>query len=413
VNLERAKIVDRTLGAALASVLAAVRRVGSGRGEVGEVRSILLVKLWGMGNIVLLGSVVRMVREAHPDARITFLTLAANGELLERLPSIDRVVTLDIASWPRLITGLPGLLRTIRGERPDLVLDFEQFCHVSGILTALSGAPQTIGFRLPGRGRGRIYNVGVPYREERHMGAIFADIARAAGAPPTPYRLEPIPLRTEDESEADAVCGGEAHGGIVAMHPGSGDNFPGRRWPVDSFAELALVLLRDRRGLRIVLTGGAGEEELVERVRARLADKARASVPADTAAGILDRVRNAAGRTTPCGLAALLARSRLVVSNDTGPVHLAGAMGTPVFAFFGPNTPLLYGPTGPGSRSFHAGLPCSPCLTNVNGKSSTCRRPVCMHQVTVREVVEAIESSDLLGARDPLPDAASREGAVR
>jgi len=416
MNLAIAKSVDRTLGAALSRGLAVVRdALASGR-EVGEIRSILLVKLWGMGNIVLLDPVVREVRRAYPATRIVFLSLEANRPLLERHPDVDRVVTLDIGSWARLALNLPRVIRSLRSERPDLVCDFEQFCHVSGILAALSGAPQILGFQLPGRGRGRIYNVRVPYREERHMREIFIDIARAAGVPSFAHRLVPPELRPEEREEARRLVGDTSADPLVAIHPGSGDNFPGRRWPAGSFASVAGALLARRRALRVVLTGTTAERGLVAEVRGRAIEEARALHGLETA-DVERRAIDGAGATSMLGLAALLARCRLLLSNDTGPVHLAGAMGVPVFAFYGPNSPRLYGPSSPGSRAFTLGLPCSPCITNANGKTSSCRMPVCMRGIRVDSVLEAVEASGILGDPDPgstsARPGASKEGILR
>ena len=80
-----------------------------------------------------------------------------------------------------------------------------------------------------------------------------------------------------------------------------------------------------------------------------------------------------------------------LVSNDTGPVHLASGLGTPTLAIFGPNTPVLYGPLAPGSEAISMDLPCSPCLTNANYRSSRCRLHVCMSSIATGRVVRALE----------------------
>ena len=109
------------------------------------------------------------------------------------------------------------------------------------------------------------------------------------------------------------------------------------------------------------------------------------------------RVRDLTGRLDLKELAALLDRVELVLSNDTGPVHLASSLGTPVLGFYGPNTPKLYGPLSPGSHSFYKELACSPCITNMNYKTSFCRLPVCILNITVEEVYR--EAAQLLEGR--------------
>lgn len=103
-------------------------------------------------------------------------------------------------------------------------------------------------------------------------------------------------------------------------------------------------------------------------------------------------VVSAAGRLGVEGLVALVERAVALASNDTGPVHLASALGRPTLALFGPNTPALYGPLAPGSRALHKALPCSPCLTADNYRSSPCRLHVCMASIAVGEACAAFSS---------------------
>jgi ADP-heptose:LPS heptosyltransferase len=159
---------------------------------------------------------------------------------------------------------------------------------------------------------------------------------------------------------------------LVLIHPGSGDNFPGRRWPPERFGRLADALV-ESHGARVVVTGAPSEAPVTAEVRSA----ARRS--------ILD----AAGEFTIRELVALVERADLLCSNDTAPVHIAAALRRPVLGFYGPNTPLLYGPVGTGHVSFYKGLPCSPCITNFNYKTSFCRMPVCISNIGVDEVVRA------------------------
>jgi ADP-heptose:LPS heptosyltransferase len=128
------------------------------------------------------------------------------------------------------------------------------------------------------------------------------------------------------------------------------------------------------RGHAVLVTGSAGEAPLAGAV----------------AAAIGPGALSLAGRLGIGGLVAVLARASVLVSNDTGPVHLASALGVPTLAVYGPNTPVLYGPLAPGSRSFYRALPCSPCLTEANYRSSRCRIHVCTASVATGEVVTAL-----------------------
>ncbi len=381
MNLALAKAVDRYAGIAICAALATLRTLREmvrPREDLVEARTILLVKFWGLGNVVLLLPVIRLLRGRFPHARIVFLSLARNRELLDACPHLDDRIYVDDRG-PFTLTG--SLVRAVlraRRDRPDLTVDFEQFARTSAIVAVLARSRQIVGLATPGQGRAMLYHKRVRYDDRQHMGQTYLDLARAAGVAERLYRPEAVSVSDESRREAEALLGGrDPAAPLVVLHPGSGDNFQGRRWPVASFARLADLLVRDE-GATVVVTGTSQEAPVVRRVLAGMEEPA----------GAID----AAGRLHVLGLAALLERSTLLVTNDTAPVHIASSLGVPVFAFFGPNTPRLYGPLSPRSHAFFRALPCSPCLTNMNYKTSHCRMPVCIQDVGVDEVAERVRA---------------------
>ncbi len=387
MNLNLAKYVDRYAGILLCYLLAAIdlfREMIAPREGAVRVRRILLVKFWGIGNIVMLLPVIRLVRRRYPDAEIHFLTLRRNREILDGFRDLDRVITLEDESFPRFFGSLFGAVARLRRARIDLFLDFEQFSRTSTLIGFLVGAPQRIGLRTPRQGRYLLYTAPVRYRDDQHMTRTFLDIARAAGVE---NRYEPCAIQVgEDERRRVASLLPEDGRRLVVVHPGSGDNFVGRRWPAACFSALADHLVR-RHGVTVVVTGGTGERALAAEVIDRMAER-HAAV-------------DLSGALSVRGLFALLARAEVLVANDTGPVHIASALGRPVLGLYGPNTPVLYGPLSAGSRAFYRDLPCSPCITNMNYKTSFCRLPVCIRDIPVPEV--AAEADRLLsgGGRGP------------
>jgi heptosyltransferase-3 len=377
LNLGLVKYVDRYFGIVLCHVLSAIHlfreMISPVRGTV-VPRRILLIKLWGLGNIVMLLPVIRAIRRRYPNAEIHFLSLRRNGSLLERERDLEEVHYLDDSSALELLSSAARAYSRIRRARIDLLIDFEQFARASALFGFLVGARHRIGLNTPGQGRGHIYTAQVPYDDGQHMTETFLDLARAAGVEEETYVPQAPHL---DEADREHVATWLARhdvgeGALVVMHPGSGDNFPGRRWPASSFARLGDALV-ERFGATVVVTGSRSERPLVEEVR-------RAARHA-----LLDGCEAFSVRQ----LGALLERADLLASNDTAPVHLAAALGRPVVGFYGPNTPRLYGPVGSGHAVFYGGLPCSPCITNFNYKTSFCRMPVCITNIRVRDVVEA------------------------
>jgi heptosyltransferase-2 len=209
------------------------------------------------------------------------------------------------------------------------------------------------------------------------MTSVFGDIVRAAGVcvPEEPRLAVPRDAAAGGRVAARLARELSGSGPLVVLHPGSGDNFPGRRWPAERFAALGAALASET-GARLVVTGG-------DRERALVRDVARRLRAADPHAAVLEL----AGELTVIELIELIARAALLVTNDTAPVHIAGALDVAMVALYGPNTPLLYGPVHARGRAIYHALPCSPCLTNMNMKSSSCRLPACVLGIEVDEVL--------------------------
>jgi len=370
VSLQVAKSLDRVAGSIVQRLLLPWRwwRDWTRSDEpLDDVREIVVTKFWGMGNAALLLPVLELLRRRYPGARLTVVTLEHNEPVYR--DAADRVLTVRLRPLWRAFVDLPRLALRLRRERVDLALDMEQFVRASQVLLFLARVRQVVAFDTPGLRRAELADVRVPYDDTRHMAEGFLDLARAVGV--ERRRYEPGGLRPRVESP---VMRGESP--LVVLHPGSGDNFPGRRWPPRNFADLARRL--DAGGARVVLTGSAREQGIANEVAAQ------AGCPA------LDLpLLNLAGSLSLDELVALLSEADLLVSNDTGPVHLASALRTPVLGLYGPNTPRLYGPLSAGSRAFYHELPCSPCITNYNHKTSRCLNPVCIQAIGVDEVAAA------------------------
>jgi ADP-heptose:LPS heptosyltransferase len=182
--------------------------------------------------------------------------------------------------------------------------------------------------------------------------------------------LDEVAIPGDDASE-----GGDVNGNgppIVVIHPGSGDNFPARRWPAAHFADVAGTLHRES-GARIIVTGTGPERRLARDFGALC------TAPFTDLTGALELPE----------FVELLARADLLITNDTAPVHISSALRRPLIALYGPNTPDLYGPLNEEARAFYLRFPCSPCITNMNAKTSRCRMPECITQIDPDRVAAA------------------------
>jgi len=370
VNLGFAKVLDRVLGSALGHTIAtgdAVLESLRPPQPVTDVRRILVIKFWGLGNWALLRPVVHDLRARYPGARLTIATLAGNRALVEDLA--DDLLLVRPDSGPKIARDLARSVLWLRRRRHDLALDFEQFSRTGALLARCGGVSQRVGFRSGSSGRDRLYTVTVPFRRDEHVTRSFRDLAEAGGLAKGEY----VPGGLEVQAAArSSIERWTLRRPFVVLHPGSGDNFPGRRWSEQGFVAVGRTAVA--QDCHVFVTGGKQEAELAQRV----------------AAAIGEGATSLAGRMCIEELVALLDEARALVSNDTGPVHIASQLGTPVLAFFGPNTPALYGPLSEGSRAFFRDLPCSPCLRNSNYRSSRCRIFTCMQSIPTGEVASAL-----------------------
>jgi ADP-heptose:LPS heptosyltransferase len=364
VNLQAAKLVDRWLGAFVLRLLRPWRvgrdLLGDSR-ELPAVREIAVVKFWGVGNAALLLPLLEGLKRRYPAARLTVVTFEANRAVLSG--AADRLLTVRPE---HIVSDFFRALALLRRSPVDIAIDFEQYARASQILLFLSGARQVIAFDMPGQHRAHLADVRVPYDNKRHAAEGFLELARAAGVAERRYRAGGLVPAPETVARVDAWIARHGIGDrpLVVLHPGSGDNFPGRRWPTRRFGLVARRLV-DECGAAVAVTGLRGERRLARQV---------------VEASERD-LHHLAGSLSLDELIALISRAELLVSNDTGPVHLASALSVPVVGLYGPNTPRLYGPLSPLSTAFYDAPACSPCITNLNYKTSRCRNPVCIRAI--------------------------------
>jgi len=331
---------------------------------------VLVIRLWGLGNLTLLAPLLA----AHGDRRLRLLTLNRNRGFIEQHVAGLQVLSLPHPLRPGFLLAVLRLIATLRRDPPAVVVDAEQFLLLPAWLVRCASHAPVVGLDTPGLGRGPLLDGAIPYDPTRHVASTYAALFAGAGLrrPPKRGTWGSTASGMRDVRRRLQRLGVSLEAGpLVLLHPGSGDHFPGRRWPPERFARLAIRLAR--RGATVVVSGSPSERSLVEQV------VAMSSGAAVSIAGLVDGA----------GLGNLLGLADLVVTNDTGPLHLADALGRPVVGLFGPNTPHRYGPRGANGRSLFADLPCSPCLDDRSAKRSSCRDHICMAALDVDSVTLA------------------------
>ncbi len=284
--------------------------------RVPEVRTIAVLRANALGDYILSLPALEALRSAYPQARIVLLGAGWHARLLGRRPGpYDRVEAVPdgvvgvTAPSPRPGHPIPPeppelgrFIERIRAERFDVAIQLHGGGRYSNPLVRRLGARLTVGMATPDAPRLDRWVRYIHYQPEVFR---YLEVVGLIGATPVGYRPR-FPVVAEDLAEAKAAVP-DSDRPVVALHPGARD--PRRRWPPKCFAHVADALAA--AGADVVITGGASETELVDEV------VAQARRP----------VRALAGALSLGGLAGLYARCRLVVANDTGPLHLADAVG--------------------------------------------------------------------------------------
>ena len=324
-----------------------------------HIRRILVIKLRAVGDVVLSSVVLNNLREAFPVARLEVLTEPASESVVRTHPAVSGVVVFD----PKRMSGL-DLIRSVRANHYDLIIDLFGNPRTA-LVTWLSGAPHRVGFRF--RGRAYAYNhIAEPRGGEVHNTQFNLDALEKIGIPVNDrsVRLHPS---ADDRAYVDRfiVEAGLQWQTLVAINTGGG--WYTKRWGIDKFATLA-DRIAGATGWQIILPWGPGQEKDVEDLRSRMT--ATAFVPPPT---------------TLMQLSALFERTAYVVSNDSGPMHIAAAAGSRVLGIFGPTKPELQGPYGMHTATVRReGLECLGC----NLTSCTIGN-LCMTELSVDDVYAA------------------------
>jgi len=390
MNIAFQRAVDRFMGTPICALLSLVDRFRGGSAVAAPPRRILIILLSEMGSLVLAYPMFARLRQQYPDASIHVLLFAKNREALDLLRVIPgpNVLTLDDRTVSGFASDSLRVLRALRALKPDVVIDCELFARVSSIFSYLSGAPVRVGFHRhtqEGLYRGSFINRAVMYNPYRHLSQQFLTMAAAIESDSVPVAkralvpvCEPVPALAFADGELQQIAAA-VHAdfpaikdkSLVLVSP-SGGILPIRAWPLEHFRWLCARLLEDGHAVGVI---GLKEDRPLGHA---IADHCRNPRCVDLT-GYTKSVRQLLG---------LFHRASLLVTNDGGPGQFAALTPIPTIIFFGPETPVLYGPLTRNAYCFHLPLPCSPCLTAYNHRTSPCDGDnQCLKRITPEQVL--------------------------
>jgi ADP-heptose:LPS heptosyltransferase len=342
-------------------------------------KRIVCLRLERLGDLLMTLPAIADLRASFPDGAIDLVVGTWNRDLASAIPGIGHVETLD-ASWLSRDAGgrsVVGLMREAvrwRSRHYDLAINFEPDIRGNLVMAAI-GARWTAGYASGGGGV--LLDTALDYDVTRHTSDNARALVRAIRGPagsadPTGGAALQIPDR--HRQTAARLLSTLTAARRIGIHVSGGRAI--KQWPEIRFRELAERLVGERDAA-IVLTGTPADRALIDAVRTAL--------PAD-------RVLDISNDVDVVTVAALLERLDLFVTGDTGPMHLARAIGTPIVAIFGPSDPARYAPRGLRDRVVRVDLPCSPC-NRIRVPPARCvgHTPDCLASVDVAAVLAAID----------------------
>jgi lipopolysaccharide heptosyltransferase I len=326
-------------------------------------RRILIIKPSAIGDVVHALPVLNLLRRRWPAAHVSWLVTPACAGLLDRHPMLDEVIRFERKElgkgWrsPRAAIELVRFTRDLGRRKFDLVIDLQGLFR-SGWLAFATGAPYRVGPANAREGAWLFYTHRVPTgTPEQHAIERYLTVAQAVGCERSPVEF---PFAVDDADRHYVARLTPAR--YAVLMPGA--NWLTKQWPVERFAAL-VGPLRERFGLDSVVAGGPDTSHLAEKIPA---------------------TANLAGRTNLRQLVALLERAELVVANDSGPMHIAAALGRPLVTPFGPTNPVRTGPYRRMDSVLRVDIPCSPCY------SRRCSHVSCLKWIEPDSVLELARS---------------------
>lgn len=370
MNINIIKFFDKYVGNVLCFFLSFFNK----EVEIKNIKNILILQFWGIGETILTLPAVRALREKFPKAKIYVLATSRNADVYYENKDIDNFGKLGLNVFSILSFVISNY------KKFDLVVDMEEYLNISTILSFFAGKTR-IGFN--GRARGKLYTKSTFYNDKQHTVDTFMDLVRLVGAEIKVEKLISLNYSKKDKKAVDDFLeekGINKNDFVVGVVPGAAESAKSRMWSKDKYAEFNDLLVYKHKA-KIVMIGNTAEHKLIREIR-KLMDN--------------DAV-NTAGAFTVRELFYLVERCKVVISNDTGPMHIAAAQGIKTIGIFGPNTPIRWAPYG-NNVAIYKNVFCSPCIHTHLGIVPECKWPKnnkyylhCMRNISVDNVMKGFE----------------------
>ncbi len=326
---------------------------------------ILIVKPSSLGDVVHSLPALNAISKRFPQAQIHWVIAQGFEGLLEGHPMIHRLWVIRKDSWKKIqnagktIQEVRILFRQLKQEKFDLVIDLQGLLR-SGIITGATGSPLRIGFKEAREGSRVFYTDSVEGGRNIHAVDRYLKIAAHLGCDVSDIRFPLPPVESPSACSLQPAAMNNLDRYAVLV-PGA--RWETKKWPADNFGRLASLL-----PIRTVIIGSRTDRVIADKI-----------VSLSRGMSI-----SLAGNTGLKDLVDIMRGAQFVVSNDSGPMHIAAALGIPVFAIFGPTDPLRTGPYGKGHTVIRSDISCSPCF------KKACNDIKCLKKISANEVFKII-----------------------
>ena len=345
-----------------------------------EKLNILIVKLSAIGDVIHTLPSLAALRRLYPDAHITWVIEEDSSDIIEGHPCLDRVIISRRKKWLRSLKRLHDVRKTIdemasfvatlRDRKYDLVVDFHGLMK-SSLVVLLSGGRRKLGYDSMQELSGLFLGEKIHEDMNKHAVDRYLDLPRHLGANVEKPEFA-IHIGEENRNRVDNLLkesGISMEDSFVSVNPVA--FWDTKLWENDKFARLCDRITEELE-MKIVFTGGHNRKT-VEHIQSLMNSP---SV-------------DLAGRTTLRDLAYLYKLSDIIITTDSGPMHVSAAVGTPTVALFGPTDPARTGPYGKGHTVIRKNLPCSPCFLK------KCETKKCMKEISVEDVFQAVKKAQI------------------
>jgi len=387
-KIEILKKIDHYVGLPLCVGLGVINKIFSlfrkGKVNPEEAGKILILKWFGLGSIIIFSPFLKKIKEKYKKSKIIFLTFPSRKGIVELFGICDEIRTISTRNIFVFVKDTFRELLRLSMEKIDVCIDLEFFSKFSTLIAFLSGAKARIGLYLPFFWRNSLINFPVYFNPSKHIKRTYKMVCGVLGinvkSEEMEYEKIKIPQGEKDKFKKKYLKEFLPSHKLVVINPNAGELAECRRWPKEYFVEVVEWLCK-KEEVRVIFIGTKEESSYVKEIIDLLSESTRR------------KVLDVSGKLNIKELIALIDLSFLVITNDSGPFHLACLENTASVSIWGPGDPQLFGVDSSLHKILYLNYDCSPCIYLYQTKPALfCKGEIpCLREIKPSWVIEAVE----------------------